>query len=636
MASKPQESIIIGPKPTKACVNCRRQKMKCQLEPGSSTETCKAAIIREPVDVRSEQNKRPTSADPGSVLGRLEVIEALLGIRPSSKIAHPSPGSQTDAGPSGILSLEDDEDPEFSGLKPAVAQLRCLARQPQNDTIWAPSVMKQLWTSFHDNVPGLHFLSKKQTFSSPTPLLLASVLYVSALHHPISDIASLAPHYFVLTCSAIADLSVPSPRQNEPFKDENLTDEQRGFQDVLGLILAGLVSEAYIKETGIWISIGYRILLDYCPMNIDERSREWCGLFRGLQIIDLEHASLYMSCPILPRKAPLASLLQLQTSGGDPYDHLTQMMHIGLSHFTGRGIPTIWSFIFSNEADRSSQGATPFTENDLGVIKHWARQLDDWLVRYSGVSRPSAIDNPNLALFRQYILQRLFVLSIYHPARGFNMFARNVATAERQELLLSARAALRLHNDDHGIWSNWDLVMITWAALLVLQGMEDGTGESDDLRLIQSHLLTLKNTSQPPPSLRHQLASRLETDLQRLRTPPTSPSSNPNANNLASAENPEETNPWALFNQDSIRLDSPSWQFAPKQQYFNGPMSVDSQQQMPVDPMSVQGTSSVIPPAGGPNGPTGPEQWPPALMRLFGNGDFDIDPESGEPVNDVL
>lgn len=39
------------------------------------------------------------------------------------------------------------------------------------------------------------------------------------------------------------------------------------------------------------------------------------------------------------------------------------------------------------------------------------------------------------------------------------MFARNVATAERQELLLSARAALRLHNDDHGIWSNWDLVV---------------------------------------------------------------------------------------------------------------------------------------------------------------------------------
>ncbi|KAF4300756.1 hypothetical protein GTA08_BOTSDO06924 [Botryosphaeria dothidea] len=507
MASKSQESIIIGPKPTKACVNCRRQKMKCQVEPGSSIcRRCRvqkidcifkpranAAIIREPIDMRPDQDRRLSNTEPGSVLGRLEVIEALLGIRPSAKASHSSPGSQADAGPSGSHSFEDDDDPELSGLRPAILQLRCLARQPQNDRIWVPSVMKQLWTSFHDNVPGLHFLSKKQTFSSPTPLLLASVLYVSALHHPAPDIASLAPDYFVITCSAIADLSVPTPRGTEPIKDENLSEEQRAFQDVLGLILAGLVAEAYIKETGIWISIGYRILLDYCPMNIDERSREWCGLFRGLQIIDLEHASLYMSCPILPRKAPLASLLQLQTSGGDPYDHLTQMMHIGLSHFTGRGIPTIWSFIFSNEANRSGQAATPFTENDLGVIKHWARQLDDWLVRYSGVSRPSAIENPNLALFRQYILQRLFVLSIYHPARGFDMFARNVATAERQELLLSARAALRLHNDDHGIWSNWDLVMITWAALLVLQGMEDGTGESDGMASFQSLIYRMTN-----------------------------------------------------------------------------------------------------------------------------------------------
>ncbi|KAH7055701.1 hypothetical protein B0J12DRAFT_427502 [Macrophomina phaseolina] len=610
------------------CRRCRVQKIDCIFKPRAN-----AAIIREPIDVRSDQDRRLSTADPSSVLSRLEVIEALLGIRPSARGAHASPASQTDAGPSGSHSFDDDDDPEFTGLKPAVSLLRCLARQPQNDRIWVPSVMKQLWTSFHDNVPGLHFLSKKQTFSSPTPLLLASVLHVSALHHPAPDIASLAPDYFVLTCSAIADLSVPNPRPPEPFKDENLSDEQRAFQDVLGLILAGLVAEAYIKETGIWISIGYRILLDYCPMNIDERSREWCGLFRGLQIIDLEHASLYMSCPILPRKAPLASLLQLQTSGGDPYDHLTQMMHIGLSHFTGRGIPTIWSFIFSSEANRTGQAATPFTENDIGVIKHWARQLDDWLVRYSGVSRPSAIENPNLALFRQYILQRLFVLSIYHPARGFDMFARNVASAERQELLLSARAALRLHNDDHGIWSNWDLVMITWAALLVLQGMEDGTGESDDLRLIQSHLLTLQKTSQPPPSLRHQLASRLETDLQRLRTPPTSPSTNQNTANISSAEQIEETNPWALFNQDSIRLDSPSWQFAPKQNYFSGQMSVDGQpQQVPVDAMGVQGP--VIPPSA--NGPTGPEQWPPALMRLFGGGEFEIDPESGEPINDVM
>lgn len=63
---------------------------------------------------------------------------------------------------------------------------------------------------------------------------------------------------------------------------------------------------------------------------------------------------------------------------------------------------------------------------------------------------------------RQYSLHRLLVLSIYHPARGFDLFASNVASAERHELLLSARATLRLLKDDKGIWANWDLVVSYW------------------------------------------------------------------------------------------------------------------------------------------------------------------------------
>ena len=89
-----------------------------------------------------------------------------------------------------------------------------------------------------------------------------------------------------------------------------------------------------------------------------------------------------MSCPILPWKAPLPSLLQLQTSAEDPFYSLTQMMHIGLSHFTGRGLPTIWSFISSNKIDRSPRSPYVFTEADSKVIRDWARQLDDWLVQY--------------------------------------------------------------------------------------------------------------------------------------------------------------------------------------------------------------------------------------------------------------
>lgn len=64
---------------------------------------------------------------------------------------------------------------------------------------------------------------------------------------------------------------------------------------------------------------------------------------------------------------------------------------------------------------------------------------------------------------RQYSLHRLFVLSIYHPARGFDLFANNVASVERHELLLSARATLRLLKDDKGIWANWDLVVSSTA-----------------------------------------------------------------------------------------------------------------------------------------------------------------------------
>lgn len=62
-------------------------------------------------------------------------------------------------------------------------------------------------------------------------------------------------------------------------------------------------------------------------------------------------------------------------------------------------------------------------------------------------------------IFRQYVLHRLFVLSIYHPARGFNLFAHNVTSAEPAEFLVSARAALRLQLNDHTIWGNWDLTV---------------------------------------------------------------------------------------------------------------------------------------------------------------------------------
>jgi hypothetical protein len=146
-------------------------------------------------------------------------------------------------------------------------------------------------------------------------------------------------------------------------------------------------------------------------------------------------------------------------------------MHNGLSHFAGRGLPTIWSVMSSSQAEVGMTPVFPFTDRDTHVIKEWARNLDDWLVssnlKSSRVGRCQPLTEPGptntghdgVQIRRQYNLHRLFVLSIYHPARGFDLFANSVASSERHELLLSARSTLLLRRDDHGIWANWDLVV---------------------------------------------------------------------------------------------------------------------------------------------------------------------------------
>jgi hypothetical protein len=144
---------------------------------------------------------------------------------------------------------------------------------------------------------GLHFQSESEAFKNPTPLLLVATLYVSALHHTSAELAALAPEYFRAACSAIMELSVPeslaqsstsSPGGSVPL----LTAEQKAFQNVLGLILAGLVSEAFVDMTGIWISIGYRLILDHCPVYIDQSANKWRQLFSGLQVFRHSHAYL--------------------------------------------------------------------------------------------------------------------------------------------------------------------------------------------------------------------------------------------------------------------------------------------------------------------------------------------------------
>jgi hypothetical protein len=283
--------------------------------------------------------------------------------------------------------------------------------------------------------------------------------------------SELAPYYLTVLFNAIGQLSIPNSEIGRPADDPH--SEEWAFQTVLGLVLAGLLMEANVPETGVWISIAYRLILEHCPPHIDEKSRDWRKLFTGVQIVDLEHASLHLSCPVIPLEPPLP---MLQVSHRDQLYRLSRMMHTGLTHFTGRGLPTIWS-CFTGYPPETSLSTFPFTAIDAAVLRDWARQLDEWLVEFSKAEEDTEEDRG--LVFRQYVLHRLVVLSIYHPARGCNLYSNSITPEEQYELLLSARATLKLHLNDNSIWSNWDLVMITWAALIVIQGIEGGASEPD-------------------------------------------------------------------------------------------------------------------------------------------------------------
>lgn len=323
----------------------------------------------------------------------------------------------------------------------------------------------------------------KQTFSAPHPVLLASVLYCSSTRGP-AETVGLAPHFFTVLCNAIAQLSIPGSAIGTPPEPSAAKDEW-AFQTVLGIVLAGLLTEANVRETGNWIAVGYRIMLDFCPAHADDTSREWRKLFCGIQIVDLEHSSLHLSCPVIPIEAPLPTL---RMSPLDQLYKLSRMMHTGLSHFTGRRLPTIWSCFTEDQSPYNRSATTNFTAIDGVLIRDWARQLDDWLLEFSG--KYTQPDSNSKLVFRQYVLHRLLVLSIYCPARSGNLWLSTASSNEQDELLQSARATLKLHLHDDSIWSNWDLIIITWAAHIVLQGIQAGFGEMDGKNLHAADLIT--------------------------------------------------------------------------------------------------------------------------------------------------
>ncbi|KAJ5964426.1 uncharacterized protein N7479_004302 [Penicillium vulpinum] len=568
-----RSGAMVGPKPTKACVNCRRLKMKCEVSGPPPCRRCRhtrtacvfkpranASAMHELMEVQQDQTfaSSPVIPDHQSILNRLARIEAALGLTQDSE------DPEDEISSSREVSLEEDVDAvPLHGVWTALAHLRLITRPPPDESVWSRSVVQQLWSSFLKNLPLLHFLTDHSAFASPTPVLLASVLYISALHHPFAGLTSLESGYFAAIHSTIAELVTPCLHRSslqvlaQKEEEQNVfpqSKREKAFHDILGLIMASLSCEAYVDATGSWIAMAYRIWLDHCPAEMNSNTQDWRGLFSGLQVIDIEHASMHMSYPLLPRHAPNPNIQRLDNHQGNAFQGLAEMMHFGLSHFVGRGLPSIWSSINTDETDIVPTARSPFTENDLQVIRHWARKLDDWLVRYNGSSQPTPSDRQGILILLQYHLHKLYVLSIYHPARGFDLSPANISSFERHELLVSARAVLRLRQDDASIWSNWDLVMITWAAVLLLQGVEDGMTHQDDLHLIQAHLQSLERRNQSAPSIHTVLFQQLESSMQAMHTPPDT--------SVALAfPGPSADDSWTIFDQEIMSLANPPWLF---------------------------------------------------------------------------
>ena len=144
---------------------------------------------------------------------------------------------------------------------------------------------------FQNNMPGLHFLSGKVSLLDPSPLLAASIFFVSAAHYPNSDLASGQAVYLQAFSHAVGALAIvpqpPDPTQTTRGAHSSPGGPvERGaeFDDLLGIILAGLLALGWVDTVGIWVSIAHRLFLDGVTEDKGHRMAEWRGLWEGLRV----------------------------------------------------------------------------------------------------------------------------------------------------------------------------------------------------------------------------------------------------------------------------------------------------------------------------------------------------------------
>ncbi|EKV04394.1 hypothetical protein PDIG_23960 [Penicillium digitatum PHI26] len=96
--------------------------------------------------------------------------------------------------------------------------------------------------------------------------------------------------------------------------------------------------------------------------------------------------------------------------------------------------------------------------------------------------------------------------------------------------------------------------MITWAAVLLLQGVEDGMTHQDDLYLIQAHLQRLERRNQSAANIHTVLFRRLESSMQAMHTPP-------DTSEAVAFPVPNTGVSWTIFDQEIMSLANPPWLF---------------------------------------------------------------------------
>lgn len=119
--------------------------------------------------------------------------------------------------------------------------------------------------------------------------------------------------------------------------------------------------------------------------------------------------------------------------------------------------------------------------------------------------------------------------------------------------------------------ANHGIKMITWAAILLLRGVEDGMTHQDgkilpnpkkiamltsspDLHLIQAHLQSLERSHQEAASIHTVLSQRLESSMQAMHTPPDTSSA-------LAIPGPFADDSWTIFDQEIMCLANPPWLF---------------------------------------------------------------------------